>query len=92
MEDSIKDAALIAAAQRVEHCEIAGYGCVRDYATRRGEEDAATLLSQTLDEEKEADETLNVIVEELNLDVPQESLRSEKRTVKSSKGRTRSAA
>ena len=92
MEDSIKDAALIAAAQRVEHYEIAGYGCVRAYATKLGDEDAATLLSQTLDEEKEADETLNGIAEELNLEVPQESLRSEKRTVKTSKGRTRSAA
>jgi ferritin-like metal-binding protein YciE len=76
----------------VEHYEIAGYGCVRAYATKLGDEDAATLLSQTLDEEKEADETLNGIAEELNLEVPQESLRSEKRTVKSSKGRTRSAA
>jgi ferritin-like metal-binding protein YciE len=92
MEDGIKDAALIAAAQRVEHYEIAGYGCVRAYATKLGDEDAATLLSQTLDEEKEADETLNDIAEELNLEVPQESARSEKRTVKSSRGRTRSAA
>jgi len=92
MEDGIKDAALIAAAQRVEHYEIAGYGCVRAYATKLGDEDAATLLSQTLDEEKEADETLNDIAEELNLEVPQESVRSEKRTVKSSRGRTRSAA
>lgn len=92
MEDGIKDAVLIAAAQRVEHYEIAGYGCVRAYATKLGDEDAATLLSQTLDEEKEADETLNLIAEELNLEVPQESVRSEKRTVKSSKGRTRSAA
>ena len=92
MEDGIKDAALIAAAQRVEHYEIAGYGCVRAYATKLGDEDAATLLSQTLDEEKEADETLNDIAEELNLEVPQESAQSEKRTVKSSRGRTRSAA
>ena len=92
MEDSIKDAALIAAAQRVEHYEIAAYGCVRAYATKLGEENAATLLSQTLDEEKEADETLNGIAEELNLEVPQESVQSEKRTVKSSRGRTSSAA
>ena len=92
MEDGIKDAALIAAAQRVEHYEIAGYGCVHAYATKLGDEDAATLLSQTLDEEKEADETLNDIAEELNFEVPQESVRSEKRTVKSSRGRTRSAA
>jgi ferritin-like metal-binding protein YciE len=92
MEDGIKDAALIAAAQRVEHYEIAGYGCVRAYATRLGEDDAATLLSQTLQEEKAADEALNDIAEELNIEVPQESGQSEKRTVKSSRGRTRTAA
>ena len=92
MNGGIKDAALIAAAQRVEHYEIAGYGCVRAYATRLGEDDAATLLSQTLQEEKEADEALNDIAEELNIEVPQESGQSEKRTVKSSKGRTRTAA
>jgi ferritin-like metal-binding protein YciE len=92
MEDGIKDAALIAAAQRVEHYEIAGYGCVRAYATRLGEGDAATLLSQTLQEEKAADEALNDIAEELNIEVPQESGQSEKRTVKSSRGRTRRAA
>ena len=92
MEDGIKDAALIAAAQRVEHYEIAGYGCVRAYATRLGEDDAATLLAQTLQEEKAADEALNDIAEELNIEVPQESGQSEKRTVKSSRGRTRTAA
>jgi ferritin-like metal-binding protein YciE len=92
MNGGIKDAALIAAAQRVEHYEIAGYGCVRAYATRLGEDDAATLLSQTLQEEKEADEALNDIAEELNIEVPQASGQSGKRTVKSSRGRTRSAA
>ncbi len=46
-ENGIKDAALIAAAQRVEHYEIAGYGCVRAYATKWGDVDAASLLSQT---------------------------------------------
>jgi len=92
MNGGIKDAALIAAAQRVEHYEIAGYGCVRAYATRVGEEDAATLLSQTLQEEKQADEALNDIAEELNIEVPQESGQSGKRTVKSSRGRPRSAA
>ena len=61
MDDGIKDAALIAAAQRVEHYEIAGYGCVRAYATKLGEDDAATLLAQTLQEEKAADEALNDI-------------------------------
>jgi ferritin-like metal-binding protein YciE len=92
MDDGIKDAALIAAAQRVEHYEIAGYGCVHAYATRLGEDDAATLLSQTLQEEKAADEMLNGIAEQLNIEVPQESGQTEKRTVKSSRGRTRRAA
>ena len=92
MHDGIKDAALIAAAQRVEHYEIAGYGWVRAYATRLGEEDAATVLSQTLQEEKEADEALSDIAEELNIEVPQESVQSGKRTVKSSRRGTSSAA
>jgi ferritin-like metal-binding protein YciE len=68
--DIIKDAALIAAAQRVEHYEIAGYGCVRAYATRLGDNDAANLLAQTVKKEKEEDKTLNDIAEELNLDIP----------------------
>jgi hypothetical protein len=54
-----------------------------------------TLLSQTLQKEKEAkeaDDALNDIAEELNIEVPQESGQSGKRTVKSSRGRTRSAA
>ena len=92
MENSIKDAALIAAAQRVEHYEIAGYGCVRAYATKLGEDEAATLLSQTLEEEKEADKALNDIAEELSLEVPQESSQSEKRTAKTSSRRSKSAA
>jgi ferritin-like metal-binding protein YciE len=79
MEDGIKDAALIAAAQRVEHYEIAGYGCVKAYATRLGDENAASLLEQTLQEEKQADELLNGIAEQLNFEVPQESERSEKK-------------
>jgi ferritin-like metal-binding protein YciE len=69
MEETIKDAALIAAAQRVEHYEIAGYGCVCAYAAKLGDKAAASLLSQTLAEEKEADETLNDIAEELNIEV-----------------------
>jgi ferritin-like metal-binding protein YciE len=93
MEDSLKDAALIAAAQRVEHYEIAGYGCVKAYATRLGDENAVTLLEQTLEEEKKADELLNGIAEELNLEVPQEesSGQSGKKTSKGA-GQKRSAA
>ena len=54
----VKDAALIGAAQRVEHYEIAAYGTVRALAEQLGKEDAATLLQETLDEEKETDEKL----------------------------------
>jgi ferritin-like metal-binding protein YciE len=95
MEDSIKDAALIAAAQRIEHYEIAGYGCVRAYATRLGDKNAASLLSQTLEEEKEADKKLNGIAEELNLEVPTGESQSGKRTVSDTKAsgrKTKSAA
>jgi ferritin-like metal-binding protein YciE len=73
MTESLKDAALIAAAQRVEHYEIAGYGCVRAYATKLGDDAAAELLGQTLDEEKEADETLNGIAEQLDLETENET-------------------
>jgi len=61
---AIKDAGLIAAAQRVEHYEISGYGTARTFAQRIGREDAARLLQQTLDEEKGADQKLTNIAEE----------------------------
>jgi ferritin-like metal-binding protein YciE len=56
-----KDAALIAAAQRVEHYEIAAYGTARTLAKELDMDDASDLLEQTLDEEKTADELLNRI-------------------------------
>jgi ferritin-like metal-binding protein YciE len=59
----VKDAALIAAAQRVEHYEISGYGSARAFARRLGLTQAASLLQQTLEEEKAADEKLNTIAE-----------------------------
>src|SRR5581483_6942959 len=54
----VLDAALIGAAQRVEHYEIAGYGSARAHAERLGFDEAATLLQETLDEEAEADKKL----------------------------------
>jgi ferritin-like metal-binding protein YciE len=57
-EPTVKDAGLIAAAQRVEHYEMAGYGTVRTFATLLGYEKAAKLLQETLDEEAGADEKL----------------------------------
>ena len=67
----IKDIGLIAAAQRVEHYEIAGYGCVRTYAKILGHTDVAKTLQTTLDEEAATDKKLTVIAEKLNL-LPQE--------------------
>ncbi|MGE5444198.1 MAG: ferritin-like domain-containing protein [Ignavibacteriales bacterium] len=62
-DSAVLDAAIISAAQRVEHYEMAGYGCVRTYAQTLGYEDQARLLEQTLEEEKEADEKLTQIAE-----------------------------
>jgi ferritin-like metal-binding protein YciE len=57
------DAALITAAQKVEHYEIATYGTLRAFAIRMGHDEAASLLSQTLEEEGNADKTLSKIAE-----------------------------
>ena len=62
----VKDALLIAAAQRVEHYEIAGYGTVKTYANLLGHEDAAALLEETLQEEVETDEKLTEAAESIN--------------------------
>jgi ferritin-like metal-binding protein YciE len=66
----VKDAALIAAAQRVEHYEIAGYGVVRTYANLMGHGEAAALLQATLDEEAATDQKLTSVAETLNVRVP----------------------
>jgi ferritin-like metal-binding protein YciE len=58
---AVLDAALIGAAQKVEHYEMAGYGTVRTYAHLLGYEDAADLLQETLDEEGEADKKLTIL-------------------------------
>jgi len=62
----VRDAAIIAAAQRVEHYEMAGYGTARTYATLLEEDQAADLLEQTLKEEKEADQRLTSLADEIN--------------------------
>jgi ferritin-like metal-binding protein YciE len=62
-EPGVLDAALIAAAQRVEHYEMAGYGCVRTYARLLGDKEAADLLQETLDEEAAADKKLTELAE-----------------------------
>jgi ferritin-like metal-binding protein YciE len=65
-EDDVKDSALIAAAQRVEHYEIAAYGTVAAYADVLGETEQASLLRETLQEEKDTDEKLTELATEIN--------------------------
>jgi len=65
----VKDAALIAAAQRVEHYEIAGYGCVRTYAGLLGRKKDAQVLGMTLKEEAATDKKLTAAAATLNLKV-----------------------
>ena len=62
-DPNVMDAALIAVAQRVEHYEMAGYGCVRTYARLLGYDDAADLLQETLDEEGTTDKKLTDLAE-----------------------------
>jgi len=62
-EDATRDAVMIAAAQKAEHYEIASYGTVRTWANVLGKSDVASLLEETLEEEKAADEKLTEIAE-----------------------------
>jgi ferritin-like metal-binding protein YciE len=64
-EPSVKDAALIAAAQRIEHYEMAGYGTVRTYAEQLGYQDAVQLLNETFKEEEQTDKKLSKLAEQL---------------------------
>jgi ferritin-like metal-binding protein YciE len=68
-DSDVLDAALIASAQRVEHYEIAGYGCARTYANMLGLNEHADLLNQTLQEEGETDHKLTDLAESVvNID------------------------
>ena len=64
-EESVLDAGIIVAAQKVEHYEIAGYGSVRTFAHLLGQNKAAELLQTTLDEESETNELLNKLAESI---------------------------
>jgi ferritin-like metal-binding protein YciE len=64
-EESVLDAGIIVAAQKVEHYEIAGYGSVRTFAQILGKDRSAELLQTTLDEESEANELLNKLAEDI---------------------------
>ena len=65
-DESVRDAALIAAAQRVEHYEIAAYGAVRHFAQILGEIEQAQLLDETMKEEGNADHLLTEIANRVN--------------------------
>jgi len=64
-ENAVRDAGLIAAAQKVEHYEVSGYGSARTHAAILGNDRAASLLDETRLEEKEADERLNALARNL---------------------------
>jgi len=87
-DDATRDALMIAAAQKVEHYEIASYGSARTWATMLGKNDVASLLEETLEEEKETDQKLTGIAESM---VNQEAARGEGQDEdeeSSSRGRT----
>jgi ferritin-like metal-binding protein YciE len=67
-EGEVMDAALISAAQRVEHYEIAAYGCVSTWAELLGESEASALLEETLQEEKETDQKLTELAKKINVE------------------------
>jgi len=72
-EDALMDAAIIGAAQRVEHYEIAGYGTVRAFAELLGENEHVSLLDQTLEEEKQTDDKLTQLAEQVNSEASEQS-------------------
>lgn len=76
-EGSIMDAALIGAAQRVEHYEIAAYGTARAFAETLGEDEHVSLLTETLDEEKETDQKLTDLAEQINQQANEEGAEAE---------------
>ena len=90
LEESTMDAAIISAAQKVEHYEIASYGTVRTLAQTLGNNEVADLLEETLEEEKEADRLLTEIAESaINVDAASEA-EGEDEEERSGNGRSRS--
>jgi ferritin-like metal-binding protein YciE len=67
-DPNVRDAAMIAAAQKVEHYEMAAYGCLRTWAELLGEDEAAGLFQTTLDEEGETDKKLTEVSRTLNVE------------------------
>lgn len=87
-EGAVMDAALIGAAQRVEHYEIAAYGTVCEFAQILGESEQASLLKQTLQEEKETDQKLTRLAEQIN---PQANEEADRETARKDSKNSRKA-
>jgi ferritin-like metal-binding protein YciE len=90
-DTSVRDAGLIAAAQKVEHYEISGYGSARTHARMLGFVEAVSLLEQTLNEEKQADRKLNELAENGINEEAAEGDRAATRTSGSTGPKTRTA-
>jgi len=90
-EDAVMDTAIIGAAQRVEHYEIAGYGTAKEFAQLLGEDEHVSLLEQTLDEEKQTDEKLTQLAEEINQQA-QEAGEGEEEERESGEGKKRKSS
>src|SRR5947208_13457066 len=91
-EGAVMDAALIGAAQRVEHYEIAAYGTVIAFANQLGESEHASLLKETWEEEKETDQKLTSLSEEMNSQASSESGRAESEDEESMVAESRSGS
>ncbi|HZR25999.1 MAG TPA: ferritin-like domain-containing protein [Vicinamibacterales bacterium] len=96
-DDATRDALMIAAAQKVEHYEIAGYGTMRTWANVLGKDDVASLLEETLEEEKQTDEKLTQIAESFVNQAAAEGGEDEEqeeapRRMRAARGSTRRAA
>jgi ferritin-like metal-binding protein YciE len=90
--EAMMDSALISAAQRVEHYEIAGYGTVITFAELLGESEQASLLKETLQEEKETDEKLTELAKEINVEARQGDGEGQQGEPRKEKRKTRRAA
>jgi ferritin-like metal-binding protein YciE len=92
-KSSLRDAALICAAQKVEHYEIAGYGCARTFAQLLGMDDAVALLQATLDEEGNADKKLTELAETIiNVEAEEEGEEGDDAEEENAKGKKRASA
>ncbi|MDB6110366.1 MAG: hypothetical protein JWR69_2116 [Pedosphaera sp.] len=97
-EPPVRDAALILAAQKTEHYEMAAYGGLRTWADLLGKDEAVMLLEQTADEEKETDEFLNEIASRINVaaaergdeyEIPLDIYLKSRRSAPAKKGRSK---